>query len=281
MATGYIPSNKDLRGDRGPALRGPQNWEDVPVGFQFQSGGDGDLYFDAVIYGDNYYSCHKNHTKTANNFPKSTTSESQKLWYLGDKFDIVATKLLLATYALIKNLGVEAVEMKDSEGNVLFQVKDGDVVCKTGSFENVKIEGFLYKKKRVITQKDLSEYVILDALSVLYLDFDKAGTWIEFADLTEDATVYMPPYSVADDQGSLIVNMDSVRRLVGCSVIFFNRSEHTVTVTGGNVQEREDSSPVSVPVPKNYYISLECKASAKNDTEHIYWLYRRGKSNNI
>ncbi|MBO5058039.1 MAG: hypothetical protein J6C05_09070 [Prevotella sp.] len=143
LATGYIPSNKDLKGDRGPALRGPQNWEDVPVGFQFQAGGDNDLFFDTVIYKDNYYSCHKDHTKTDGNFPNSTLDQSQGLWKLGDKFDIVATKLLLATYALIRNLGVEAVDMKDSEGNILFQVKDGDVVCKTGTFENVTIKGKL------------------------------------------------------------------------------------------------------------------------------------------
>jgi hypothetical protein len=33
--------------------------------------------------------------------------------------------------------------MKDANGNILFQAKDGAVTCKTGTFENVTVQGTL------------------------------------------------------------------------------------------------------------------------------------------
>jgi hypothetical protein len=124
------------KGDRGPALRGPQAWSDCAVGYMFQSGAGGEEYKDVVLYGNNYYSCIKSHTKTANNSPGSATDTNSGLWKLADKFEIVATKILLAQYALVKNLGVEAIDMKDADGNIIFQAKDGNVTCNSGTFTN-------------------------------------------------------------------------------------------------------------------------------------------------
>lgn len=124
------------KGDRGPALRGPQAWSDCAVGYVFQSGASGEEYKDVVLYGGNYYSCIKSHTKTANNNPGSTSDTNNGLWKLADPVEIVATKILLAQYALVKNLGVEAIDMKDSKGNIIFQAKDGNVTCNSGTFTN-------------------------------------------------------------------------------------------------------------------------------------------------
>lgn len=124
------------KGDRGPALRGPQAWSDCAVGYMFQSGASGEEYKDVVLYGNNYYSCIKSHTKTANNSPGSATDTNSGLWKLADKFEMVATKILLAQYALVKNLGVEAIDMKDADGNIIFQAKDGNVTCNSGTFTN-------------------------------------------------------------------------------------------------------------------------------------------------
>ena len=133
--------DKGDQGDRGPTLRGPQAWSDCATGYAFQAGGVGDKWQDVVIYRDNYYSCVKSHTKTASNYPGSTTAINNGYWQLADKIELVATKILLATYALVKNLGVEAIDMKDADGNILFQAKDGAVTCKTGTFENVNVTG--------------------------------------------------------------------------------------------------------------------------------------------
>lgn len=124
------------KGDRGPALRGPQAWSDCAVGYVFQSGASGEEYKDVVLYGNNYYSCIKSHTKTASNNPGSTADTNSGLWKLTEKLEIVATKILLAQYALVKNLGVEAIDMKDSKGNIIFQAKDGNVTCNSGTFTN-------------------------------------------------------------------------------------------------------------------------------------------------
>lgn len=135
--------DKGDKGEQGAVLRGPQAWSDCATGYAFQAGGAGETWQDVVIYGDQHYVCKKSHTKTASNYPGSTTANNNGYWQLGDHIDLVATKILLATYALVKNLGVEAIDMKDAAGNILFQAKDGNVICKTGTFENVTISGIL------------------------------------------------------------------------------------------------------------------------------------------
>lgn len=123
------------KGDRGPALRGPQAWSDCTVGYMFQSGASGEEYKDVVLYGNNYYSCIKSHTKTGKETGANNTL-STDYWKLAGKLEIVATKILLAQYALVKNLGVEAIDMKDADGNIIFQAKDGNVTCNSGTFTN-------------------------------------------------------------------------------------------------------------------------------------------------
>lgn len=135
------PGSSGSKGDRGPALRGPQAWSDCAVGYMFQSGASGEEYKDVVLYGGYYYSCIKSHTKTASNNPGSATDTNSGLWKLADPVEIVATKILLAQYALVKNLGVEAIDMKDANSNIIFQAKDGNVTCNSGTFKNITVKG--------------------------------------------------------------------------------------------------------------------------------------------
>ena len=132
---------KGSKGERGPTLRGPQAWSDCAVGYVFQSGANGEEYKDVVLYGGYYYSCIKSHTKTASNYPRSATDTNSGLWKLADPVEIVATKILLTQYALVKNLGVETIDMKDDKGNIIFQAKDGNVTCNSGTFENITVKG--------------------------------------------------------------------------------------------------------------------------------------------
>lgn len=128
------------KGDRGPALRGPQAWSDCAVGYVFQSGASGEEYKDIVLYGNNYYSCIKSHTKTGKETGVNNTL-SADYWKLAGKLEIVATKILLAQYALVKNLGVEAIDMKDADDNIIFQAKDGEVTCNKGTFNSITVKG--------------------------------------------------------------------------------------------------------------------------------------------
>lgn len=124
-----------VKGDRGPALRGPQAWSDCAVGYMFQSGASGEEYKYVVLYGGYYYSCIKSHTKTGKETGANNTL-STDYWKLANKLEMVATKILLAQYALVKNLGVEVIDMKDANGNIIFQAKDGNVTCNSGTFTN-------------------------------------------------------------------------------------------------------------------------------------------------
>ena len=151
------------KGEQGAVLRGPQAWSDCATGYAFQAGGVGEKWQDVVIYGDNYYSCKKSHTKTASNYPGSTTAINNGYWQLGDKIELVATKILMATYALVKNLGVEAIDMKDANGNLLFTAKDGNVVCKTGTFQNCIIEGYFQTKFKEVGS---GSFTINDVLNI-------------------------------------------------------------------------------------------------------------------
>ena len=76
---------KGDKGEKGASLRGPQAWSDCATGYSFQAGGQGDTWKDVVLYGDNYYSCVKNHTKTSTNYPTSTEDNNNGYWRLGDK----------------------------------------------------------------------------------------------------------------------------------------------------------------------------------------------------
>ena len=275
MATGYVANEKSLMGDRGPMLRGPQAWSDCAVGYKFQAGGNGDEFKDVVLYNGNYYSCIKNHAKTANNYPTSTADTNNGYWKLGDKIELVATKILLATYALVKNLGVEAIDMKDANGNVIFQAKDGNVICKKGIFENVNIAGYLYKKKTKISQSNLSEYTTTDIFNTLQLDLLKSGTWVEFSNLSEDVYIMMPSI-YPDVTEYTAAQKETVRSMIGNTVLINNISDKIIAITG-NIKSKEDGSSVSVSVQANQFISLECKATVTNGYEDIYWLYKKGK----
>ena len=136
------------KGEQGAVLRGPQAWSDCATGYAFKQGAPGEAWLDVVLYNNYYYRCKKSHTKAANNYPGSTIAENQGLWELGDSIGLVATKILLAEYALVKNLGVEAIDMKDGQGNILFQAKDGNVTCKTGTFDGITVTDALIKRQR-------------------------------------------------------------------------------------------------------------------------------------
>lgn len=266
---------KGDKGDRGAVLRGPQAWADIANGYVFQAGGDNDEWKDVVLYNGNYYSCLKGHTKTASNYPTSTEDTNNGYWKLGDKIELVATKILLATYALVKNLGVEAIDMKDSSGDVIFQAKDGKVICNSGTFENVTIAGYMYKKKTIITKNNVSEYTTTDIFSDPCLDILKSGTWVEFSDLSQNLFILMP--SIYPDITTYTEEQKRVvRSMIGNTILLQNTSSKIVGITG-RLKSAENKSGESVGINQNEFISLECKATVTNDYEDIYWLYRKGK----
>lgn len=147
------------KGERGATLRGPQDWKEVGYGYQFYSGAEGEPYLDVVIYNDSYYLCKTTHTKANTNCPGSLNDGVRKLWQLGDKIDLVATKVLLSEYGVIKNLGAEGITMKDKEGNVVFKAEKGSLICKVGTFENVNVSGIVHASLMYSSVKKIEEQV--------------------------------------------------------------------------------------------------------------------------
>lgn len=213
------------KGERGPALRGPQDWEKLPVGYSFQAGKDGDEWKDVVVYKGNYASCIKGHTKTSTNYPGSTDDSNNGYWSVTNKWEIVATNILLTSYALIKNLGVEVIDMKDSDGNILFQAKDGKVVCKTGTFENVSVNGIIHSSltyssvKRIV---NLSSYTIDPQKEAFNTLFVSTGStcWVYLPDANAyeglELNIYQNVVSTME-LGSVIMSTYNQSQRIYCS----------------------------------------------------------------
>lgn len=131
---------KGQKGARGAVLRGPQDWESLPIGYAFQSGKEGEQWLDVIMYGGQYYTCQVTHARTSTNYPGSLADNAKSMWQLGDKVELVASKILLSEYAVIENLGASAIEMKNAAGEVVFEAKDGDVRCDGGTFNNIDVQ---------------------------------------------------------------------------------------------------------------------------------------------
>ena len=266
------------KGDKGAVLRGPQAWSDLPIGYNFQSGAEGEDFLDVTIYNGSFYSCSKSHVKTADNFPYGNVSNNQGLWKLGDKFDMVATKILLAQYALVKNLGVETIEMKDAFGNVVFSAKDGNVICKRGSFENVVLSGYLYKKKFTITRFNIRRYIIHKDYDHDSIDFLAMGTtWVEFKDLSSPVNIVLPgippnfPSISAEQEGE-------VRSMIGTTVLLQNKSTKNIKIWGHTIKQGE-SNPSFINIKQYEYAAIECKIRSTNGWEEVYWEYHVANMN--
>lgn len=129
--------DKGDQGERGAVLRGPQLWSDCGVGYCFEAGETGKEWKDTVIYNDNTYSCVKSHVKTADNYPGSADDINNGYWRVGSPIELIVANIIMSRYQLVKNLGVETIEMKDADGNIVFRAKDGEVLANKGTFNNI------------------------------------------------------------------------------------------------------------------------------------------------
>lgn len=127
---------------RGAAVRPLGDWDALPDGFKFQSGGVGEEFIDLVSVKSEgallWWSCKRSHAKTKDTRP----NVNAPFWELGQNLKFVATDLLLAKKAFIENLGVRNVETRNAQGEVTFKAEEnGEVRAKGGRFENIHIAG--------------------------------------------------------------------------------------------------------------------------------------------
>lgn len=263
-------------GDRGPALRGPMDWNACALGFHFESGGQYDTFLDLVIYGMNCFACAKNHTKTADNYPGSQADIDEGLWTPAEKVPLIISDIIIAQYALVKNLGVETIDMRDAAGNILFQAKDGNVTCRTGTFENVVVSGLVRKKKTVVTAANFGNIFKVDQTHndpdmgtyAYEIDFDVCGTWLEFQFLPGDITIYPKGH----------------RDLCGNTVLLYNKTSHTVGLSGNSaIKSATGPSPTSLQsfaLQPDRFASIDFKIGAVNNKETAYFEVQFGTINN-
>ncbi|MBR6370127.1 MAG: hypothetical protein IKS24_03495, partial [Bacteroidaceae bacterium] len=107
------------RGNRGPALCGPQAWNDCATGYAFKQGAEGEAYVDVVLYNGYYYMCKKSHTKSSTNYPGSSADQTNGYWQLGDSVDLIATKVLLAANAIINFAQTNQILVMKSDGTTV------------------------------------------------------------------------------------------------------------------------------------------------------------------
>lgn len=137
---------KGDNGKTGKPLAGPTMWDSSVL---YMSGkGDDEAYQSIVInpkYPKQMYLCGYSHKNVE---PSSLTSTSSvdtcteaKPWVQVPYQDFVATKVLFADKSLIKDLNAETIEMRDSNGNRLFYLHDGQLECNVGTFKNITATG--------------------------------------------------------------------------------------------------------------------------------------------
>lgn len=102
---------------RGATMRPLGDWDALPDGFKFQSGGVGEDFIDLVSVKSEgallWWSCKRSHTKTKDTRP----NVDAPFWELGQNLKFVATDLLLAKEAVIEgNILASSMSYKVDEG---------------------------------------------------------------------------------------------------------------------------------------------------------------------
>lgn len=163
---------------RGAAVRPLGDWDALPDGFRFQSGGVGEEFIDLVSVRSEgallWWSCKRSHAKTKDTRP----NVNAPFWELGQNLKFVATDLLLAKKAFIENLGVRNVETRNSKGETTFRAEENGDVFIGGK---ATIGGFRKSIPVVITPENYTQFLEEARGSRLYFSPFTIGTSILFA----------------------------------------------------------------------------------------------------
>lgn len=141
---------------RGAAMRPLGDWDALPDGFKFQSGGVGEEFIDVVSVKSEgallWWSCKRSHAKTKDTRP----NVNAPFWELGQNLKFVATDLFLAKKAFIENLGVRNVETINAAKQVVFSAEENGNVFIGG---NARIGGMCCNVPVVITPSNYRNYL--------------------------------------------------------------------------------------------------------------------------
>lgn len=243
------------RGDRGATLRGPQSWDNCGIGYDFQCGASGEEWKDVVIYNSGYYSCIKSHVKTATNFPGSDEDQNNHYWRLGSPIEMVIAKIIMSQYQLVDNLGVKVIDMQDENGKTVFLAKDGKVICKSGTFENVNVSGDIS-----VGRLRYIENTVTDGKSVINGSFIRGGG------------TYILPH-LEDGEFMRVVVFNPI----------ITRSSPPATLKGEQTKDTFLEARKSFSSSRETTITVEgwCELIGTNELGHTIWVYSNVGNNQI
>lgn len=243
------------RGDRGATLRGPQSWDNCGIGYDFQCGASGEEWKDVVIYNSGYYSCIKSHVKTATNFPGSDEDKNNHYWRLGSPIEMVIAKIIMSQYQLVDNLGVKVIDMQDKNGKTVFLAKDGKVICKSGTFENVNVSGDIS-----VGRQRYIENTVTDGKSVINGSFIRGGG------------TYILPH-LEDGEFMRVVVFNPI----------ITRSSPPATLKGEQTMDTFLEARKSFSLSRETTITVEgwCELIGTNELGHTIWVYSNVGNNQI
>lgn len=286
---------------RNEATIRPRTWTTGQT--KYMSGAEGEMYKDAVAYDNGqgtltWYQCIRT---TPTGFAPTTgqTPADYPTYFVqaDGQFEFVATNLMLAQLAYIKNLGVNylrmggadgpgLIQMCDRQDNVLFQVTQGNVIANSGTFNNIQIAGqstfggLLKKSKKTISYEDYRNYCkeISDGVDTYYVvDLEKTGTWIEFVDpyvSTENRYLYVYLPSVLSGNPSYCESADDARQLVGNTLLLYFSGAQSSTIIHVHGQLRDTSGVAHgyASMQPGDHIQATCKLGKSSlNTEIVYW----------
>lgn len=262
----YIPittvsdGDKGDPGERGAVLRGPQLWQDCGIGYCFEDGGAGMEWKDTVVYNNNTYSCIKSHVKTADNYPGSDEDVNNGYWRVGSPIELIVANIIMSRYQLVKNLGVETIEMKDSAGNIIFRAKDGEVLANKGTFNNISCDNGNF------TNANVSGDLNLSTLHYLANSYPTGGTSaIKAKTFNLGPGLYVLPH-LSDDECMKVVFYHPIRSRVGVTA--------RVSCEGANDEIVPATTSYSLTSYKDMTIEGWCEMIGSNiERGKTTWVY--------
>lgn len=127
--------NTGPRGYNGCHLRGPQDWNSLPVGYDFYQGysAGGESYLDFVLYNGTIYMCVSSHTKTANNYPGSNDDDNDGLWQTSVALGLVCANVFFGDHGFFGDAIISGGWLYSANGSIL-----GVQYAKDALFSGVK-----------------------------------------------------------------------------------------------------------------------------------------------
>ena len=160
---------------------------------------------------------------------------------------------------------------KDGSGHIaggkIAWDKYGNFDARDGSFQNVRISGFVRKEMIVITRDNYYDYVAADDVFNNIL-IDKTGTWISVSSLPDDAGGFDLP-----------TDPETMRSMEGQTLAIYNNKsdESYVLVTGRIIDDVNSISPVSRTIPyKNFMIVKACIRTIEGKEDFCWVLQAKG-----